>query len=342
MIENSGAVVYVTDSGFIYPTLVSAVQLAEAARLAASDVLIFLIDISADVLDDLTSEFRSFGFAFLHLNSSELVLPPGVEFADGHVPVASLWRLALYPHIPRQYDRLVYIDGDTQITGDVSSLLTMDVPIGKIAAGRGGLWLTAPEQGPGSRADKRYLDGLGISADEYFNAGVLALRRETLKVIGPMALAYFFENSAKCRQHDQSALNYVCKGNVIDLWPGFNFHAGYQGNRISLGDEGPAIVHFTGPFKPWLTSTGPFSSFAGTYDAFDRRYPLAARLRQRLAPERTLELSRKWRQGVLRSRLTFWRPILRRWRFSAYLKGQFATTRRMPRRHPAPQRTANV
>ncbi|WP_084687136.1 glycosyltransferase family 8 protein [Rhizobium nepotum] len=315
--ERKRAAIYVSDAGFLYPTLVSASQLEQNASDNFCDILIYLINVDADTMEVVRQEFPE--FRIFGLSDAQFAFPDDVYFKKDHVAAATLGRLVLYEHIPTQYEHIVYIDGDTQILGDVRGLLIKDVPPGKIAAGRGGLWLSRFENGPGARADRAYVGTIGTSVDDYFNAGVLALRRESLAQIGQDALRFFFQHSRLCRQHDQSALNAVSRGKVEFLWPGYNFHGSYDVLRAPVSRR-PAIVHFTGPYKPWLVDFGPAARYAAAYDEFDIRHPLISRYRFRITPAKRGILASEWQKSVLRTRVFFWRSWIRRWLLTSYEK----------------------
>ncbi|MDZ7926806.1 MAG: glycosyltransferase [Agrobacterium sp.] len=311
----SRAIIYVTDTGFLYPTLVSADQMWPQAEENNCDILIYLINVDEALIARVAAEFPR--FHVIGLSDQQFALPDGVFFKKDHVALATLGRLVLFEHIPVQYEHVVYVDGDTLILGDVSDLLLKDVPLGNIAAGRGGLWLSKYEYGPGAKADRAYVRSIGTTVEEYFNAGVLAFRRQTLATLGPDALHYFFENSKACRQHDQSALNAVARGKVEFIWPGYNYHGSYDALGATL-TRSPAIVHLTGPFKPWLMAEGPNAKYSAAYEAFDRRFPVIAELRKRQTAERSAELLKQWRKNKRRSSLFFWRPVVKRYLLEQY------------------------
>lgn len=262
------AVIFVTDGGFLVPTLVVCRQLLAQGAAAHADLIVYLVDVAQDVRDRLAAHFDlSGGIRFEVLASKAFVPGDSVQFYQNHVPVVSLARLILHEHIPEAYEHIVYLDGDLQITGDVTPLLQYAVPEGRIAAARGALWLEASSAGSYPEWVARYAQGLGdIDADEYFNAGVMAFRRRTWCEIAPAALKFFFEHSQACIRHDQSALNAVCKGRRIDMAPAYNFHFPYAELYVQQ-KYAPRIVHFTGPNKPWRYEGLPWGKrFTQSYD----------------------------------------------------------------------------
>ncbi|MBY0407303.1 MAG: hypothetical protein K2Q01_06385, partial [Rickettsiales bacterium] len=228
-------------------------------------------------------EFRAYGNVFVEALASKSFMPKdGTVFHANHVPVVSLARLVLNETIPAQYENVIYLDGDLQIVGDVTPFLQYEVPEGKIAAGRGGLWMDDDVEEGRDSWNRDYLNGIGgVSPQQYFNAGVLAFRRSTWNEIAPKALAFFFEHSQLCLRHDQSALNAVCKGRVVELAPKYNFHSEYA-NLYAQCSYKPCIIHFTGANKPWRYSGLPWGtqfmqSYRDTLDAHPVLKPYLAR-----------------------------------------------------------------
>ena len=160
-----------------------------------------------------------------------------------------------------------------QIIGDVSSLLGYTVPDGKIAAARDALWLEKDAYGPSSYY-ANYLAGLpGVDAHTYFNSGVMAFRRETWSEVAPRALQFFFEHSRKCLTYDQSALNVVCKGRIVELAPAYNFNPNYAHLYVQHTYR-PRIIHFCGQNKPWNYTGLPWGArFMHSYKQLLDQYP---------------------------------------------------------------------
>ncbi len=247
--------VYVADHGFLVPSLVSAKQLALSKASELADIIIYLLGIEPEVVAKLENSFTGYEIKFIVLDTNAFAPPSSVSFRQGHVPIATLARLVLADYIPANYKHVVYLDGDTQIMGDITPLLKFEVPEGKIAAVNGSIWLTGNTN---AEWNKQYLKNLGgVDQYQYFNGGVLAFQLETWAEIGPQALKFFFENSEACYHHDQSALNAVCKGRRVTLEPAYNFHSEYAKLCVK-NSYNPRIVHFTGNTKPWMYPVAPW------------------------------------------------------------------------------------
>jgi hypothetical protein len=233
-------VTYVTDQGFLIPTLVSAGQVRRQVSDIA-DVVVAVTGLSQEDYGPVAAVISDLGLVPIHMD--HLSLPEGAHWNAGHVPISSLGRFFLPAYLPARYRHVVYIDGDTQITGDVRPLVLYDVPEGFVAV--------APDCGWMRRYawlfKEEYLRGLGLrNPADYFNAGVLAFARPTLESTMREAMDFFLANSTLCRFHDQSALNAVMRDRKLWLSPRYNFLAPYRDTGLERIFE-PVIRHFNGP-----------------------------------------------------------------------------------------------
>lgn len=183
---------------------------------------------------------------------------------DGHISLAAYHRLLVELALPRDLDKVIYLDCDLVVHGDVGGL--WDVPIGDKAV------LAAQEQGE----DAAYVSSssglsnyreLGLRGNQkYFNSGVLvinlALWRE--EQIGMAAIRYAEQNKQHIRCWDQDALNATLANRWGELDPRWNlltqvfsnspWNAGPIKDRTTFENliNHPHIVHFNTSSKPWL------------------------------------------------------------------------------------------
>lgn len=309
------AIVYVTDAGFLMPSLFSASQLAD--KTTACDVAdVFVILVGVDPPDALGSAFADLGIRFLSLDQ-ETFWRKDVFFNRTHVPVASLGRLAMQDVLPESYEHVLYLDGDTYIADDIRPLVEHTVAPGKIAAANDCSWLSKGQLGSFWRRHVSYCRSLGLSdPSSYFNAGVLAFRTSTWREMAPRALEFFEAKSELCNYHDQSALNAVFKDCREVLSPMWNYQSSYA--ELGGRDVRPHILHFTGGFKPWRTRNSVWgAAIFDEYTQFMKRYPILDEIKplgprddvirlpsylDRFGPRNVVETVRKVRKRVLFSR----------------------------------------
>lgn len=206
--------------------------------------------IEAADLEDLARDyprvrFRVFGFDTVTYANS-LRLPPGVT-------VSTIDRLLL-PNILSDVSRLVYLDIDIVVLGDVGELFDMDLR-GFALAGKSSnypVWMyghsmvySAAGALPAEKAWdlRRRMHAAGDLRFRSFNAGVLVLDLDRMRRddFAQQAIP-LVEDYA---MNDQDALNVYARRDREEL--------GVEWNAVPNQDaiEGAKIVHFAGSIKPW-------------------------------------------------------------------------------------------
>ncbi|SEM45485.1 Glycosyl transferase family 8 [Pseudoxanthomonas sp. GM95] len=307
------AVVYCTDAGFLVPTLVSAQQVArQVMPEGIADVIIMINGFTPGQAEAVLDQIQRLGLIGIAMPAVEL--PDTVSFNKTHVPRSALARFLIPEHLPAQYTHITYIDGDTQIVGDIRPLAVLEVPDGRIAAAGDKAWLGYHLH---DRSLGPYLHGLGLeSQDDYFNSGVFSISRVTMETLFPQAMAFFLAHSTLCRYHDQSALNAVFKGRRDVLSPRYNWISDYAPLDMA-GRFKPAILHFTGGGKPWQYAGAPWNGvFMPQYAALVDQWPVL----KPFAPPAWTEAQNQEARASNDRRLRLYRiafpiKIARKWRF---------------------------
>lgn len=178
----------------------------------------------------------------------------------GRIPAASLIRLLMPELLADRYDRLLYLDVDTEIRGDVAPLFGLDLQGRVLAAAT-------------AHASEAHYRALGMTAPYcYFNTGVMLIdvARWNAARIGERALRFIERNAAICRLPDEDALNAVVDGHILVLSPIWNFRADLIQLRRTGALVAPVICHYDGPQKPWKRFAGQRRLFA--FESVHRRY----------------------------------------------------------------------
>ena len=177
-------------------------------------------------------------------------------------PRAAVARLRIEKILPESLERVLYLDCDTMVRGDLSPLFSMDMK---------GMWAG----GVCECMDENYLRSLGLSGGGcYINSGVIlyelsACRREKLSE----RLGALMEGPAKRYKYpDQDAINVSMQGHILSLpfrtnllsQPlafSFRDYERYRDGRLPYSEreyeeakKDPLIVHFAGGFayaRPW-------------------------------------------------------------------------------------------
>ncbi len=298
-ISTRQCIVLMCDEDYLFPSLVCAKQ-ARAHAPASADVVIFL---ETDHLDpERKRVFEAASGATVRpipdwlLSLLTKSVPEG--FFKTHVSRAALFRMFVAKALEeKQYERILYLDGDIQIHHSLTELLTLPLPEGAVGAVPDWMALHSLEGMPDVDAKRQYLTQLGLSAEQwtsYFNSGVMVASPATWNDIGPKALDFLVARPDVCKFHDQSALNHVCRGRIAKLSFRWNFLRSYMTLPVYKSIN-PAIIHFVGRLKPWDGAYAPWSNaefqpyvemnaaLRGTNLAWQRK-PLTERLAYRFKP----------------------------------------------------------
>lgn len=172
-------------------------------------------------------------------------------------------RLALSRLLPADVKKVVWLDADVLVTGDLERLWSIELGDRHLLA----------VQDPcvpfvSSRYGIRRWRDLGLAEQaKYFNAGVMLidLDRWRRDEIGEHAGDYVRERGAEVMFWDQEGLNAVLCGRWGELDARWNYCSGFtpreQPETASLE---PWIIHFAGTLKPWLLpapESGPRALF---------------------------------------------------------------------------------
>ena len=178
----------------------------------------------------------------------------------------SIYHRLLLPDLLPELERVIYLDCDVCVLGDLAELYEQD-PEGK------SIMAVAVQTKPD------HARRLGLDPDYYFNSGVLVFSpREWHRdgLIGRFKQC-FTEISDKLKYPDQDILNVVFKDDVRFLHPRWNIITStfrnepvgcYRVETIVEAFRTPGIAHFTGGHKPWMT----WKSFHHPFSLAMRRY----------------------------------------------------------------------
>ena len=176
---------------------------------------------------------------------------------NGWNPIV-LSRLLLDKLLPKELDRVLYLDGDTIVRGSLLELWNTDMDDYAIAAS------IEPT------VDVKRKKTLGMEGLPYYNAGVLLvnLKKWRKDNVGKEIIEYYRDNKGNLFANDQDAINGSQKGKILTLSPKYNFYnIFYQYNYKFLSKlcdydyiskdvysdakNNPCIIHYLGEERPW-------------------------------------------------------------------------------------------
>lgn len=199
----------------------------------------------------------------------------------GHASAATYARLLLPLLLPASLDRVIYLDSDIVVCADLCEL--WDTPLddnlamavqdiscpffdNELALADRGVsdFHIVVKRGIGN------LEELGLDPrSPYFNAGILLINLEGWRAesVGEACFNVLQENRDHVLWWDQYALNVVLAGRFGHLPARWNVQAGltrisdasqcvYSQDDFEASVNNPAIIHYTGPVKPWHAFKG--------------------------------------------------------------------------------------
>lgn len=166
---------------------------------------------------------------------------------NGRLTAATLVKLALAEIFSKEYDRILYLDSDLTIHADVSVLFDLELDGNALAANQRGVG------GVTGEVEAHFL-ALGMTRPfRYFNSGVLLIdvERWNEQDLTCRTLDFIMMNPALCPLPDEDSLNAVLNGRFAALSPAWNMPPRRQPFMEFHELVQAAIVHYSGPDKPW-------------------------------------------------------------------------------------------
>lgn len=158
-----------------------------------------------------------------------------------HFSIVTYYRLFIASLFPK-YDKVIYLDCDIVVLGDISKLYNLELGRNILAA--------APEIFVrGTQEFRIYAErALGLDPDQYVNAGVLLLNLAEYRKsrIEERFVEIISKYDFDLLDPDQAYLNYLCGGRIHALPSSWN-----KEPLPHVGEEEKNIVHYALYKKPW-------------------------------------------------------------------------------------------
>lgn len=204
-------------------------------------IIVLNTGVKADGVNKIKQNERP-GFTIEFIDISEEIKNIKSRFKSVyHFSIVTYYRLFIASLFP-QYDKIVYLDCDLVVLGDISKLYNIDIGDNILAA--------APEEFVRNTSEFRlYTEkALGLDPDGYVNAGVLVINLDQFRKseieaqFVDLITVYDFD----LLDPDQAYLNYLCRDKIFVLPNGWNKEP------MSIECEGEKnIVHYALYKKPW-------------------------------------------------------------------------------------------
>ena len=229
------------------------------------DVTILHRDISPDNQRSLIEFFSSFKNVKLDFyNVSEIIDRYELTTNNPHISVETYYRFLIQQILPG-YDKVVYLDSDLIVEGDIAQLYNTDL---------GDTWLAAAHDIDFvgnvnmKKGDRLHYAKNILKMDnpyDYFQAGVLVLNTDKLRAAYTMDEWLKFAGDDRYIYNDQDVLNACCEKHVTFLDYSWNvmINCGGRFERVFAyaphgmydaflaSRESEKIIHYAGFEKPW-------------------------------------------------------------------------------------------
>ena len=246
--ENNSKVIpifFAVDDGYIPFLAVTLQSMLENASKDYYDVIkILYTNISEENKEKIIkyeNEFAKIEFVDLNYYLEEL---QEKLYTRDYYTKTTYYRLMI-PNLYPQYDKILYLDSDVVVLGDVSELYNTDLEDNLVGA--------VPDASV--RAIKEfseYVERVIGMADykNYFNAGVLLMNlKEMRKFDFQTKFLYLLENMKYSVAQDQDYLNRICKGRTKLLDEGWDVMP--LPVDAPMKEENIKIIHYNLIYKPW-------------------------------------------------------------------------------------------
>ena len=158
-----------------------------------------------------------------------------------HFSIVTYYRLFIASLFP-QYDKIIYLDCDVVVLGDVSKLYNTELEDNILGA-------VTDQYVCNTREFRIYAEkAIGVNPDTYFNAGVLVISLEQFRKndIENKFINLITEHDFDLLDPDQAYLNYLCFGKTHILPNGWN-----KSPTEIICEGNKNIVHYNLYKKPW-------------------------------------------------------------------------------------------
>ena len=255
-------VAYAADNNYAKLLGISMLSLFEANK-DFTQIDIFVLDCGIGLenknkLNSIVEKYeRKISFVIMKDFVSSLDLKMGAR----KISIASYGRLFLTSVIPKSYNKILYLDCDTIVLGDLHKLWNINIEKYMLAGVR-------------DTVDKYFLKSIGLKQEDYYvNAGIMLVNLENWRKynLQERFLSFIERFKGNVPHHDQGTINAVCNKKIYILPPNYNVTSNiytfsaktvkriylmkdfYSQKELDDAKDKPIILHFTTGLvgRPW-------------------------------------------------------------------------------------------
>lgn len=263
-------VVFAADNNYV-PMLTTTMlsMMKNASNEYCYEVTVLQKDISYEnrklMIDFFTVSFDNISLQFCDV--TRLVAQHSLTTNNPHISIETYYRFLVQELMPL-YGKVLYLDSDLIVKGDVSELFGVQLGDNLLAAVRDVDFLGNVNMQDGERAEYTRTT-LGMSDPyAYFQAGVLVLNTQAMRELHPLEKWLEFASDDRFIYNDQDVLNAHCEGRVVYLPYEWNVMTDCANRIARVFSHAPSavfdafnasrshekVVHYAGFEKPWKMS----------------------------------------------------------------------------------------
>ncbi len=283
-------VVFAADNNYVPMVTTTAYSmLKNASPDYFYDIVILEKDFSAYNKRLMSEFFACFENASVRfVNVASMIQAYNLQTSNEHISAETYYRFLIQKVLPG-YNKVLYLDSDLIVEGDVSELYSTEMDDNLVAAARDIDYLGNLNMNDGERM-KYTREVLELEDPyDYFQAGVLVLNTAEMRKLYPFQKWLEIATEPKYIYDDQDILNAHCQGRVVCLdndWNVMNDCGGRIKKVFSFAPADiydkymaayatPKVIHYAGFEKPW--KPGP-CDLGEVYWLYARETPFFERL----------------------------------------------------------------
>lgn len=242
-----------------------------ANKFRTYDILILNSNITVESMQSVTrivEKYPNFSIRFVNVDEYKHLMQYEV---GAYYSIETNYRLLLLSELFNQYDKIVYLDSDTIVNGDICNLFDMDISnhyVGAVYDSIIGYYqrikkIICYNNGYLYNINTYRTKFLGLDYPErYFNAGVLLFNLKECRKDIPFQKVVDTLHSKNYVYNDQDVLNILFNSKVIPLdisWNYMNYIEELCSSGVKdylelysdLKRDDYNIIHYIGQLKPW-------------------------------------------------------------------------------------------
>lgn len=274
-------ILYASNDGYARHLGVSMYSLMEHNKKAETiDIYVLSVHMSAENQKRLGEIAGWFGRKLHVVEMGDLKERFTIPIDTRGFDISAMTRLFAAEALPEAVKKVLYMDCDTVVIGDIEPLWNTQL--------HGNLVAMVPE--PTVYKEMKAAIDLGKD-DAYYNSGVLLMDLEAWREEGIQRklLQYYADQGGALFACDQDTINGALRGRIEELSPKYNFFTNYRyfhyqtlvgmnrsyervGKReFEAAKRRPVILHFMGDERPWIA--GNHNHYRKYYDSYLARTP---------------------------------------------------------------------